>query len=76
MERLISESEYLFKYGAVSGVTNGAPVKVLVVPNNSFNSTSAVTLDGQFADTSRISIVADAYRSRRLGVRESWIETV
>jgi hypothetical protein len=51
-------SEYLFKYGAVSGVTNGAPVKVLVVPNNSFNSTSAVTLDGQFG-TSRISIVAD-----------------
>jgi len=51
-------SNFLFEYGAVTGKTAGKSVKVFALPNKNFDTSSAVTVAGQFGDTP-FSLVAD-----------------
>lgn len=50
-------SNYFFEYGTITGETLGQPVKVFALPNKNFDTTSAVTVAGQFGVT-KFSLVA------------------
>ncbi len=51
------DSNFLFKNGLVTGKTARKPVKVLALPHKDFDTSSAVTVGGDFGDT-KFSLVA------------------